>query len=178
MSSTTTDRPIRRRPSRRTCVGLAAAMAAAAAPILLPAPALAGVECTSSQHKEISTPGWDTDLYVKVCGSGGGGSNRGAFVIVSWSDGGDSANDGDRKFDKLRVQARVERHGTSRASKSWSIAGKVNRNKSGTWTSPWVRTGGGQPSGGWTGDGAVTYDVDRDGAGSRTWQLKGSPVQS
>lgn len=138
--------------------------------------AQAAGHCTDSQHKSISTPGFNTDLYVKVCATEGTSRHHGAYMIVSWHDGGSSASDGDRKFDSLRVHARVERNNTVYATDSWSIAGRVNRNESDTWSSTIVYAAS-STRGAWSGDGYISYDVDRDGEGTQpVWSLHGSPL--
>jgi hypothetical protein len=69
--------------------------------------------------------------------------------------------------------SRVRRIGSGQAVR---LAGLVNRNGSGTWTSPIIKTTS-TKRGGWTGDGYVKYDIDRDGHGYLdAWSLHGSPA--
>jgi hypothetical protein len=139
-------------------------------------PAQASGNCSES-HKELPTPGYDVDLYVKVCATEGTSRRHGAYLIVSWMDAGGGANDGDRKFDGLRMHLRVERYDRDYTRDSWSLAGLVNRNESGTWSSPIIYAAS-TKRGGWTGDGYVKYDIDRDGEGYLdAWSLHGSPAR-
>ena len=162
---------------RRSRPLVAAAAALLLAPVLtalMSAPAHAA-ECSRSQHREIDTPGYNADLWVKVCASGGH-TKHSAFLVARWDDAGGGANDGDRKFDGLRLHLRVERNNRTYKSASWSIAGRVNRADSGVWSSPTL-TATSSRNHGWTGDGYVSYDVDRDGKGTYDWSLSGSPSQ-
>ncbi|HEY9292907.1 MAG TPA: hypothetical protein VIP98_16630 [Microlunatus sp.] len=138
-------------------------------------PAQADVSgCTDDQHKSFSTPGFDTDLWVDVCIFSSGYTGHYARFGVVWVDGGDSAADGNRKFDALRLNVRLERYDSVILTASCSIAGDVNRNESGN-DSCYTETFKSSLLGGWTSDGTVTYDLDRDGEGSKTWSLTGSP---
>lgn len=146
-------------------------------PLVAAPPATAAGNCTDEQTRSISTPGVNPVLHVKVCSTGGTSRHHGGYIVVSWEDGGDSAADGDRKFDALRIHGRVERHNDVRYSGSWSIAGRVNREETGRWTSPTMTVASTQ-RGGWTADGKVTFDIDRDGEGTQdAWQLHGSPAR-
>ena len=156
-----------------TVVALSAAMLTGS---LAVTPAQAAGNCAES-HKELPTPGYNVDLWVDLCATGSTGQRSGAYMIVNWRDAGGGANDGDRKFDGLRMYLRVERYDTIYAGDSWSLAGKLNRNASGSWTSPIVWADSSR-RGGWSGDGKVEYDIDRDGEGYQdAWQLHGSPIQ-
>lgn len=130
--------------------------------------------CTDDQHKSFPTPGFNTDLYVDVCVFSSGYTGHYARFGVVWLDGGDSATDGDRKFDALRLNVRLERYDHVYTTASCSIAGKVNRNEYGN-ASCLTSTFKLSKHEGWTADGTVTYDIDRDGEGSKTWSLTGSP---
>lgn len=112
-----------------------------------------------------------------MCIYGAGSDLKGAYIIVGWTDGGDSATDGDRKWDKLVIHQRIERYNTTYNSNSCSIAGKVNRNESGSATCPTVFYRS-STRGGWSADGKLEHDADRDGEGSHDWGLYGSPVIS
>ena len=160
---------------RRTAVVGAAAMLALGS-LVTAGPAQAAGNC-SENHEELPTPGYNVDLYVKVCATESTHRTHGAYLIVSWRDAGGGANDGARKFDGLRMHLRVERYDTDYTRDSWSLAGQVNRNESGTWTSPIIKAAS-TKRGGWTGDGYVKYDIDRDGHGYLdAWSLHGSPTQ-
>lgn len=170
----------RRGVRRRAAVGAAAVGAAATGlalgPLFTATPAQAAGHC-SDNHTELPTPGYDVDLYVKVCATEGTSRHHGAYLIVSWRDAGGGADDGDRKFDKLRMHLRVERYDKDYTRESWSLAGRVNRHESGTWSSPIIRATS-TKRGGWTGDGHVKYDIDRDGRGYLdAWSLHGSPAR-
>lgn len=157
--------------------GMAAAALLAVSSLLAAAPAEASWNCTDEQDKSLPTPGYDVDLHVKVCATGGTYLHHGAYLVVSWEDGGGGATDGDRKLDGLVMHLNVERYDTPYVRDSWSLAGLVNRNESGTWASPTIYATS-TLRGGWTGDGYVKYDVDRDGEGwLPTWWLHGSPMQ-
>lgn len=156
--------------------GVAAAALLMLGSLFAAGPAEASGNC-SDNHKELPTPGYNVDLYVKVCATGGTYLHHGAYLVVSWRDGGGGATDGDRKFDGLVMHLRVERYDKDYVRDSWSLAGLVNRNESGTWTSPIIEATS-SLRGGWTGDGYVKYDIDRDGEGwLPAWSLHGSPMQ-
>jgi hypothetical protein len=139
-------------------------------------PAQASGNCSDNDN-ELATPGYDVDLHVKVCATEGTSRHHGAYLVVSWEDAGGGATDGDRKFDGLHMHLTVERYDTAYAYDYWSLAGLVNRNESGTWTSPILEVTS-TKRGGWTGDGWVKYDTDRDGQGYLdAWELHGSPVK-
>ena len=132
-------------------------------------PAHAG-ECTPEQHKEIDTPGYDVDLHVNF------GSRLPDLPAGTWPGRrGGGANDGDRKFDALRLEVRAERYDQVYASASKSIAGEVNRSESGTDSTPIARSES-TLNNGWSGDGRVVYDIDRDGEGAHYWDLTGTPT--
>ena len=154
---------------------MATAALLAVSSLLAAAPAQASAYCTKNE-KSLPTPGYNTDFDVWVCATGGSYSHHGAYLVVGWTDGGDSATDGDHKFDGLVVHLRVERYDADYVKDSWSLAGLVNRNEHGTWTSPIIEATS-TLRGGWTGDGYVKYDIDRDGEGWQdAWSLKGSPM--
>jgi hypothetical protein len=162
---------------RRKTTTLGALAVTLGLPLLTAPPASASGNCTDSQDHSFSTPGYNTDLSVYVCSTEGTSRHHGGYIIVYWHDGGDSATDGDRKFDALRIHGRIERYDDTRDSDSWSIAGLVNRNESGQWVSPTMEVTSTQ-RGGWTADGKVTFDIDRDGEGTQpAWQLHGSPAK-
>jgi len=129
-----------------------------------------------SQTRSFPTPGDDTSLTVKTCitWSPAAPDSHQSSAWISWTHGGDSAADGNRKFDALEVTIRLERYGRSYGSVACSFAGDINRNRSGSGICFGV-TLNSTANGGWTGDGQVTYDLDRDGKGASTWQLTGSP---
>ncbi|WP_125804071.1 hypothetical protein [Actinoplanes sp. ATCC 53533] len=138
------------------------------------APAYADTSCTPKQKKSFATPGYNTDLEVQVCVANSG-PHRSAHIQVGWQDGGSSSTDGDRKFDKLVLHYRLERNDRDYATGSCSIAGRVNTNRSGAWVCGTTEVTS-SLTGGWSGDGYVQYDLDRDGEGSSNWQLTGSPL--
>jgi hypothetical protein len=163
-----------RRAGRRAGVATAALLAVSS--LVVAGPAQASSTCTKNE-KSLPTPGYNTDLTVWVCATDGTYLHHGAYLVVSWTDGGDSATDGDRKFDGLVMHLRVERYDADYVRDSWSLAGLVNRNESGTWSSPIIEATS-TLRGGWTGDGYVKYDIDRDGEGWQlAWSLHGSPMQ-
>jgi hypothetical protein len=161
---------------RTACALVTAVLLTLTGAVLTAVPAHASGNC-SDNDKELSTPGYNTHLYVKVCATEGTSRHHGAYLVVSWRNGGDSAADGDRKFDGLRVHLRVERYDHDYVKDSWSVAGLVNRHESGVWTSPILEVAS-TKRGGWTGDGYVKYNIDRDGKGYlNAWSLHGSPMK-
>lgn len=69
---------------------------------------------------------------------------------------------------------RLEYDDWTRTSWTTSIAGPVNANYRGfeaIETNLYISSA----SGGWTADATVSYDIDRDGKGAKTWPLTGSP---
>ncbi|MQA08061.1 MAG: hypothetical protein GEU98_05805 [Pseudonocardiaceae bacterium] len=165
-----------KRKIRAAVAVVATALALTGVNLVTASPAHAAASCSAEQRNSVPTPGFDTDFSVKVCVDGAGSDTKRAYIIVGWTDGGDSSTDGDRKFDKLRIHQKLERNNTAYDSNSCSIAGKVNRNSSGAESCSSV-TYTSSARGGWTG-GYLEYDIDRDGKGSFTWSLHGSPVIS
>lgn len=161
----------------RMAAATALLVPAAAALTTSPANALTWERCTRDQHRSFSTPGFNTDLTIDVCVFYDSAFHtRYADFFGEWSDGGDSAADGNRKFDALRLTVRLERYDKAYKTASCSIAGQVNRHEHGAFscgTSNLTTS----LANGWTSDGTVTYDIDRDGKGASTWSLTGSPQQ-
>lgn len=167
------DRTTRRNRLRGTVAALTVG-AAVSAGVLVAEPARAENTCSPAREASFDTSGFDTVLQVKLCISHGS-PTRGAYATVSWTNGGDSAADGDRKFDALVIHYQLQSYSETLASGSCSIAGRVNRNESGTYTCDTAYHKSPR-KGGWSADGYISYNLDSDGAGGDTRQLKGSPI--
>ncbi|MEV6301108.1 hypothetical protein AB0M02_16995 [Actinoplanes sp. NPDC051861] len=155
--------------------GLVAA-AIVGAGVLVGSPALAENTCSRSQRVEFETPGFDTVLRVRIC-IAHGSPTRGAYAHVDWIDGGDSVEDGDRKFDALDIHYQLQAYGIAVAGGACGLAERVNRTESGTFTCPMATFKSGR-RGGWSADGYIAYNLDRDGAGVMRTELEGSPAVS
>lgn len=141
--------------------------------------------CTDYQSKEFSTPGFDTDVDLKVCILEGPASppttnyrTYTAVVTGHFSEGGG----GRRKFDNFDLEIRLESRpvgGTSDYVDSKAVCDEtasLNRDDGGV-----LRCETGlemhvnmRPL--LTGDATVRYDIEGDGKGALTpWGLTGSP---
>lgn len=147
---------------------------ALAGTVLMTAPARAAAEtCSGWQHKEFSTSGYDTDVYIKLCVQKYSGDiqEHGATAYTRWRDGG-----GTRKFDNFDVRIRLERHNGNQGSGGCDYTGEINGNSSGGPSYCFGVAKVSSADGGWTADGYVAYDYDADGEGGKTWSLHGSPA--
>ncbi len=149
-------------------------MAATTAAVLVGAPAWAVNSCSEYQSFEFDTPGYDTDLRVRLCLTHGS-PTRGAYAQVSWENGGDNAADGRRKFDELAIDYRLLAMNKPVTTGSCDLAGMVNLNETGLFMCP-AEYHRSTDRGAWGVDGSLRFNVDRDGAGSRTLTLTPTPI--
>ncbi|GID59101.1 hypothetical protein Aco03nite_075050 [Actinoplanes couchii] len=145
-----------------------------AATILVGSPAQAVNSCSEYQSIEFETPGYNTDMRVRLCLTHGS-PTRGAYAQVSWENGGDSAADGRRKFDELLISYRLLAMNVPVTEGSCDLAERVNLAESGLFMCPaaYHRS---LDRGAWGVDGALDYNIDRDGAGRKRVTLTPTPI--
>lgn len=146
----------------------------AAAAVFTGSPAQAVTSCTEHQVLEFQTPGFDTDMRARLCLSHGS-PTRGAYAQVSWENGGDNATDGRRKFDSLVIHYRLRQGADIVVEGDCDLAGQVNLNETGLFTCP-AAFHRSMQRGGWSTDGWLVYNVDRDGKGVMRIDLPATPV--
>ncbi|MFE6737937.1 hypothetical protein [Streptomyces tubercidicus] len=131
------------------------------------APAQAAGGCSRSQHKELSTSGYDVDIYVKMCIYYNGATYVGTAQGY-WQEA------GGHKFDNFDVQARVEEFGWTKSRKTSDQTAEINGRTADSFQvqAEWLS---GQENG-FTADGKITYNINDDGKGDMVWNLAGSPA--
>lgn len=169
------------RPKALTLVG--AAGLAITSSLVLTSPAHAATRCSAYQSHSFSTPASDTDVKLRLCVRINPTSGY-AYTTVegTWSDGG-----GDLQIDKFEnfdIFLRLERNQATYDGPylARDLTVEINYNDSGSFEDtigPYnSHTGGRLPSGSYTTDGYVKYNINNNGAGSATWSLTGSPSVS
>jgi hypothetical protein len=155
------------------CV-VAAVLAVAGAATLPGSPAWAENACSEPQEVEFETPGFNTDLRVRVC-LYHGTPTRGAYANVSWGNGGDATADGKRKFDELVVHYELRQNSRVAARGRCDLTTRVNSDEGDVFTceSAYLES---KSKGGWRATGYILYNIDRDGAGQKRMDLTGSPT--
>ncbi|MFH8613674.1 hypothetical protein ACH4E8_01195 [Streptomyces sp. NPDC017979] len=124
--------------------------------------------CSTQQHKEFPTSGYNTDVYIKLCVA----PRTNGWIASAdgyWTDGG-----GKRKFDNFDIQIRLERNDKDVLVSLCDITAEVNRADSGTIQCQ-TKIHKTENMKGLSADGKVNYDLDADGKGGYTWALTGSP---
>ncbi|ATW47671.1 hypothetical protein CGZ69_06665 [Streptomyces peucetius subsp. caesius ATCC 27952] len=160
---------IRTKFAATTAVATGALVGVLAVPA--PASAAAATKCTNTQHKEVDTVGPDLDMYIELCVSRDASNRYRARAMVKWSDGGGGACCG---MEKVLVEVRLERRDALQRRTTGNLQASMSGFSSGTIpveTSTYTSSS----AGGWTADGKVTYNIQSDGAGDKTWDLGGSP---
>lgn len=172
-----------RQRRRRAGRSVLAAMSLALPMALLPGEANAawcpGSDSTSSY--EFDTPGYNVDVWLRLCVFRTADDQHRAFGQLRWIDGGGGLDE----FNDFRIQVRLERKNeTIAADDSFEYSTEINGfttsySYAGDW---WVTLDKGETdslnsaNGGWSADGKVTYDINNDNAGNFTWQLQGTPT--
>lgn len=135
------------------------------------APAFAYTEkCTDYQHKEFPTPGYDVDVWIKLCVSSTLSGYHFANAYGYYSDGGGAINN----FDNFDLQVRVERSDVSKGSLTCDYTNSLNNNGTGAFSCGSASTTS-TADGGWTADATVYYNINQDGSGGYSWGLTGTP---
>jgi hypothetical protein len=137
--------------------------------------------CKAHKGQELDTPLADTDLNnVEVCIGEADDPPSGKYqatVLGFWTDGGGRVIDGIgkpvRKFDKFHVSVRIEQDGRNQEVRTCNLTREINAADTGSLqcSVEGVPVGGGPV----TADAVITYNIQSDGAGDRSWQLHGSP---
>ncbi|WP_420076660.1 hypothetical protein ACOAKG_21630 [Streptomyces sp. JL3001] len=150
---------------------------AIASSLTLSTPAYAAPQCSDYQTFTFGTPGDDTKVKIRLCVriTNGKGFYR---AQGSWSNGGGHFEVD--KFEKFDIILRLERNqATYSSGRSSVLANDINYNETGSFDDEigpaTPDTGGSLPSGKWTTDGYVNYNINNDGDGNHTLQLTGSP---
>jgi len=161
---------------RPTTAAAAFLLAFGGASALTVAPAYADdAACSSLQSKTFPTPGDNTYVEIQLCIERTGGGYQ-ATAQVDWFNGGDTDQDDHRKFDKFDVQVRVEQHVSGsdvvKGSRTCDIRYDINNFK--RYSDICSKFVTHDRTATWSADGKITYDIDRDGEGSSTWDLTGS----
>ncbi len=158
---------------------LGATALAITAPLTLTTPAhAAGLKCSAYQEKTFSTPGGNPTVKLRVCiritprGKG--------YIAVegSWKGGGGPLEVD--KFDAFEIRLFLERNqNTYSNNNAGDITVAINNNGSGKYENEIGEfsgdAGGSLPSGKWTTDGEVRYNINNDGESGYVWPLTGSP---
>lgn len=153
---------------------VAGSLALAGAATVGVAPASAATECRTNT-RSLNLPGKpDVKLSVKLCVSGSG-TYRTAMAYFSWS--GNLGYIGGTRLNMLWVSIRLERNDGEQSYDSSYYTGSVNAQYSGS-VSLGTTKSGTLPSGGWSADSTVQYDITDDGLSPTTWELTGSPLIS
>ncbi|GAA1582055.1 hypothetical protein [Actinoplanes couchii] len=145
----------------------------AGAGLSIATPAQAETTCGPAKNVELSTPGFDTDLSVTLCVTHGS-LDVGAYAIVNWKDGGSGGDDGNRKFDSLLIHYQLQAYDEVLASGSCNLSGRVNGAEKGTRACKTVYPQTSR-AGGLNARGYVDYNVDRDGLGTKRFDLVPTP---
>ncbi|GAA0473843.1 hypothetical protein GCM10009531_79780 [Actinoplanes capillaceus] len=138
-----------------------------------PARADAGT-CSAPRHVAFDTPGRNTRMDVRLCLLHGT-PTRGAYAHVAWARGGADNDDGERKFDALTLHYHLQRHNENVSLGTCDLAPRVNEATTGAYKCEKVELRV-PAAGGWSADGYLEYNLDRDGAGMKRVDLRGSPV--
>ncbi|MCO6010244.1 hypothetical protein NE236_35300 [Actinoallomurus purpureus] len=156
--------------TRRLAVTLAASTLAVGGMTTLTAmPALAYTEkCTGYQHKEFDTWGNKTDVKLKLCVSKSGGYHYATAYGNFWD-----GNGWTDKFDKFKLQVRLERSNKTKGTKTCDYKNLINNHESSAISCGSASSKSGA-KGGWTADATVTYDINGDKLGSFKWELGGT----
>jgi hypothetical protein len=123
--------------------------------------------CTDWQHKEFSTPGFDTDVSVYLCVAELEGKHL-AWGVAKWLDG-----SGRKKFDNFDVKVRLERYDADYDTHRCDFTSEINNTYEDSKLCGDAESTSTRNSG-WTADGVVYYDIDSDGRGGFTWNLQGT----
>jgi len=135
-----------------------------------PAANASTTQCTDWQHKEFATPGYNTDVEIRLCVEAYSSAHSG-YAETRWWDGGTYY----KKFDNFDVRIRVERYDADYDSVGCSYESSINLYDSDYRVCDGLWVGSGS-SGGWSVDGYVAYNLDGDGKGGMTWSLHGTPL--
>ncbi|GAA1610851.1 MULTISPECIES: hypothetical protein [Kribbella] len=159
---------------RLATTALAAAVAFIGITVLGVSPASATTACHTNT-RNVSLPGKpDVKFTVQLCVSGSG-TYRHAQAYFSWS--GSYGLIGGTRFNMVWLDVRLERYDAEKTYASSYYTASVDAQYSGSVSIGATETGS-LPSGGWTADGTLQYDVTDDGNSPYTWELYGSPVIS
>lgn len=159
---------------KRTACLVVAALLGAGAGAAVGSPALAYSTCSAPQEHEFDTPGFNTDLRVRLC-IYHGSPTRGAYAQASWGNGGDNVADNHRKFDSLVIHYELQQFDRTVTAGSCDLATRVNSSESDQFLCETAYRESSR-KGGWSTDGYIVYNLDRDGEGVKRMDLTGSPV--
>ncbi|WP_216587201.1 nucleotidyltransferase domain-containing protein [Streptomyces brasiliscabiei] len=151
--------------------------------LVLASPAHAATRCSAYQSHSFPTPASDTDVRLRLCVYINPTSGY-AYTTAegTWGDGGGHLQID--KFENFDIFLRLERNQATYSGPGLArdLTTEINFNDSGSFEDtigPYVsNTGGRLPSGNYTTDGYVKYNINNNGAGSTTWSLTGSPSVS
>lgn len=158
---------------------LGATALAIAAPLTIAPPAhAAGPKCSAYQEKTFSTPGGNPTVKLRVCIRITPAGKGYIAVEGSWKGGGGPLEVD--KFDAFEIRLFLERNqNTYSNNNAGDPTANINNNDSGEYEreiGPFSNgTGGSLPSGKWTADGEVRYNINNDGESGYVWPLTGSP---
>jgi hypothetical protein len=151
-------------------------MVGAGAAVAVASPALADTTCSAHQEYEFDTSGFNTDLRVRVC-LYHGSPTRGAYVQASWKNGGDNVEDNRRKFDLLVIHYQLQQFDGTVVAGSCDLTRRVNSSDSDQFMCDTAYRESPR-KGGWSADGYIIYNLDRDGEGEKRIDLTGSPIMA
>lgn len=159
---------------RKTACLMAATMIGTGAAVAVASPALADTACSAPQEHEFDTSGFNTDLRVRLC-IYHGSPTRGAYAQTSWENGGDNVEDNRRKFDLLVIHYQLQQFDGTVTAGSCDLTRRVNSSESDQFLCDTAYRESSR-RGGWSTDGYILYNLDRDGEGDKRIDLVGSPV--
>lgn len=155
---------------KRVTTTLAALAVAATGVVALGSPAQAA-PCGAHNEREFDTSGYNTDVHIRLCISTNSQGQVRASADGYWTDGG-----GLRKFDNFDIYVRLERPGGANiATKTCDETAEMNRASSGTIQCQSRYVSGLNPER-VTADATIRYNLDSDGKGGYTWNLRGTPI--
>lgn len=133
-------------------------------------PADAATACYNN-YQRLQVPTDHVDVWVNLCVISSGGNVQ-AEARVRWDR--PAAHDSIRDFDYFTVNVRLERADAVIRSNNCVITELVNEHETSyVCETSWAPKGSAQT---WTSDGAVVYDINLDGQGRFSWDLRGSPA--
>jgi hypothetical protein len=132
-------------------------------------PAQAATACRTNSKKFVIEGKSDVTVKIQLCVTRSGNDRR-ATAIVQW-------NAGDKfgtPFDGFLIKLRLEHDQVAMRTNTLEAAPWIN-NDNISRKAFWTTTYPSSARGSWTADATVSYNINDDGKGDKTWQLHGSP---
>jgi hypothetical protein len=163
----------------RTSTMLSAGTLAIASALVFTTPAHAATQCGDYHNRFFATPGENTNVSLRLCVKIVDGLGY-RVVDGIWRNGSGSLEID--KFDNFDIYLTLERNNEvywGNNDLALDLTAEINGAESGSFSKTLgpsrSSTGGKLPSGKWTTDGEVIYDLNNDGESGFVWPLTGSP---